>query len=153
MATTDFYEIDCDELDFPNLMKEHPTATMIKNIDTKKEFERAMALTIKLDKRQGKWKSQYEVFYTYKNLYGTTKNIDDCKKFIKMLVLNPRPMGSKLLWTEEGQFHYKYYKGIEVIFMKNCIRLQDLKTACKKNGLKGYSNKNKVELFKMLMSI
>ena len=35
---TDFYEIDCDELVFPNLMKEHPTATMIKNIDMKKEF-------------------------------------------------------------------------------------------------------------------
>ena len=25
----EFFEIDCDELDFPNLIKEHPTATII----------------------------------------------------------------------------------------------------------------------------
>ena len=33
------------------------------------------------------------------------------------------------------------------------IKLQDLKQLCKKNGLKKYSTKGKVELVKMLLSI
>ena len=164
MTTVDFYEIDCDDLDFPNLIKVHPTSTMIKNIDMKKEFERAMGLTIKLNKRHGKWSPETEMYYTYKNLFGTTKNIDDCLIFRKMLVLNAIPMCDKSLRRTQNPFNFRLH-GIEIMGLKpssdkydnkikyDTIKLQDLKQLCKKNGLKKYSTKGKVELVKMLLSI
>ena len=163
MTATDFYEIDCDDLDFPNLIKAHPTSTMIKNIDMKKEFETAMGLKIKLQKRYGKWSPKTEMYYTYKNLFGTTKNIDDCFTFKKMFVLNPIPMCDKSLRRTQNPFKFRFH-GIEIMGLEpsdksdnnikyDTIRLQDLKQLCKKNGLKKYSTKGKSELVKMLMAI
>ena len=148
MTTTEFYEIDCDDLDFPNLMKEHPTATMIKNIDMKKEF-------IKVRKNR-------HTLFNFQNLFGIDVSREQGK-------ICPRPYQkptcSKCILNNNPVWKERTIKnGIEIIGLKPLIKTtrmfndggwgtKDLKTACKKNGLKGYSNKKKMELVKMLMSI
>ena len=145
LGLTEFFEIDCDELEFPFLIKEHPTATLIKNIDMKKEYLRTR-------------KNTPHSF----NLFGVDASREEGKIYPRPFI-NPTCseciLNTNSVWTKRT-----VKNGIEIMGLKPSIKTnrmycdglmgtKELKKCCKDNGLKKYSSKSKIELIKMLMSI
>lgn len=131
-----------------NGISEHPTATLIKNIDMKKEF-------IKVRKNR-------HTFWYGENIFGMDLSREKGK-------ICPRPYQkptcSKCILNNNTVWKERTVKnGIEIMGLKPSIKTtrmysdglmgtKELKQRCKDNGLKKYSSKSKLELVKMLMSI
>tara|TARA_R110000772_G_C12979683_1_gene405702 strand:+ start:35 stop:508 length:474 start_codon:yes stop_codon:yes gene_type:complete len=137
-----------------NGIEEHPTATMIKNIDMRREY-------IKVRKSSFTWFRKY-------NMFGTDAMGCLSWQCCRNGDIIPQPYQTP---TASGSLYHPVWirkvvkNGIEILGMKPSkkttdgkfkyegISMKDLKKYCRDNGLKKYSSKSKLELVKMLLSI